>query len=180
MRPIGPPKVCRSPAYSRRHVEARLDAADRERGDGDPAVVEGGEELRVAAAALAEQVGLGHPHVVEAQRVGVGGVPAELVVRRLGDEAGRAAGHDDREISAAAVVALPGAGGDGDQRGDVGAGVGDELLGAVDDPLAADELGLGLRRAASEPAPGSVRPKPASCSPATRSGSQVSCCSSVP
>ena len=33
---------------------------------------------------------------------------------------------------------------------------------------------------ASEPAPGSVRPKPASCSPATRSGSQVCFCSSVP
>ena len=33
---------------------------------------------------------------------------------------------------------------------------------------------------ASEPAPGSVRPKPASRSPATRSGSQVCRCSSVP
>ena len=33
---------------------------------------------------------------------------------------------------------------------------------------------------ASEPAPGSVRPKPASVSPATRSGSQACFCSSVP
>jgi hypothetical protein len=61
-------------------VEARLDAADRQRRDGDPAVVEGGEELGVAAAAVAEQVGLGHPAVGEGQAVGVGGVPAELVV----------------------------------------------------------------------------------------------------
>ena len=33
---------------------------------------------------------------------------------------------------------------------------------------------------ASEPAPGSVRPKPASVWPATRSGSQVCFCSSLP
>ncbi len=33
---------------------------------------------------------------------------------------------------------------------------------------------------ASEPAPGSVRPKPARCVPATRSGSQRCFCSSVP
>ena len=33
---------------------------------------------------------------------------------------------------------------------------------------------------ASEPAPGSVSPKPASFSPATRSGSHVCFCSSVP
>ena len=33
---------------------------------------------------------------------------------------------------------------------------------------------------ASEPAPGSVRPKPASCSPATSAGSHVCFCSSVP
>ncbi len=33
---------------------------------------------------------------------------------------------------------------------------------------------------ASEPAPGSVRPKPASFSPATRSGSHWAFCSSVP
>ena len=51
-------------------VEAGLDAADRERGDGDPAVVEGGEELREAAAALAEQVGLGDTDVVEASAGG--------------------------------------------------------------------------------------------------------------
>ena len=131
-------------------VEAGLDAADRQRGDRDPAVVEGGEELRVAAAPLAEQVGLGHPAVLEGQRVGVGGVPAELVVGLLGGEAGRAGRHDDRaEISARRrrSTTRAGARGHRDDAGDVGAGVGDELLGAVDDPLAVDQLGLGLRGA---------------------------------
>ena len=51
------------------------------------------------------------------------------------------------EISAWPDCGLAGARGDGDQAGELGAGVGDELLRAVDDPLAADELGLGPRGA---------------------------------
>ena len=74
---------------------------------------------------------------------------------------------------AAAVVVRAGARGDGDDRGDGGAGVGDERLGAVDDPLAARRARALVRVApASQPASGSVRPKPASARPATRSGSQ--------
>ncbi len=45
------------------------------------------------------------------------------------------------------AVPLTGHCGDGDQLGDVGAGVGDELLGAVDHPVAVVELRGGLRRA---------------------------------
>ena len=71
--------------------------------------------------------------------MGVGDVPAELVVGRLDGEAGRARRHDDRRD-----LAVAGPGGDGDQRGDVGAGVGDERLGAVDRPLAVVEHGAGL------------------------------------
>ena len=128
-----------------RHVEAGLDAADRERGDRDPAVVEGGEELGVAAAALAEQVAGGDARTLEGQRVGVGGVPAELVVGLLGGEAGRARRDHDRGDLGTAVLARAGARGDRDQAGDRGPGVGDELLGAVDDPLLAveDRLGAG-------------------------------------
>ena len=44
----------------------------------------------------------------------------------------------------AEISLRPGAGGDGDQRGDVGARVGDERLGAVDHPLAVVEHGAGL------------------------------------
>ena len=40
-----------------------------------------------------------------------------------------------------AVRIAPGHGGDGDESGDVGAGVCDELLGTVDDPLAVAQLG---------------------------------------
>ena len=42
-----------------RQVEAALDQPDGERGDRDPAVVEGGEELREALPALAEEVSAG-------------------------------------------------------------------------------------------------------------------------
>ncbi len=61
---------------------------------------------------------------------------------------GRVGGHQDGGdfLLDAAVRAflLAGDRGDGDQPGDVGAGVGDELLVAVDDPLPAAELGGGL------------------------------------
>ena len=46
-----------------------------------------------------------------------------------------------------ALGAHAGARGDGHARGDVGAGVGDELLRAVDDPRVVDELGPRARRA---------------------------------
>src|SRR3712207_7730459 len=57
-----------------RSVHAALGGPHRERGDGDGALVEDPQEVGVAAAALAEQVLLGHPDVVEGQRVGVAGV----------------------------------------------------------------------------------------------------------
>ena len=117
-------------------LEAGLGQADGERRDGDPAVVQGLEELAEAPAARAQQVLLRHPAAGEGQAVGVGRVPAELVVGRLDGEARGAGRHQDRADLGAAVLAGAGAGGDGDDRGDVGARVGDERLGAVDDPLA--------------------------------------------
>ena len=105
-----------------------------------------------ALAPRAEQVGLGDPAVVEGQRVGVTGVPAELVVGRLGGEARRAGRHDDRRdlgLRHPGGRARRNAGlrGDRDDGRDVRPGVGDELLAAVDDPLAVDEVRLGLRGA---------------------------------
>ena len=63
-----------------RLVDAGLREADGERADRDAALVEGGQELRVAAAALAEHVGRRHPAVLEDELAGVGGVPADLGV----------------------------------------------------------------------------------------------------
>ena len=76
--------------------------------------------------------------------MGVGGVPAHLAVGRLDRVAGGAVRDDDVRDLEPAVVVLAGDGGDRDAAGDVGARVGDELLGAVDDPLVAVELGPGL------------------------------------
>ena len=72
----------------------------------------------------------GHPALDERQAVGVRGVPAHLAVRRLDLEAGRAGGDDDRRD-----LARPGERGDGDERRDRRARVGDERLLAVDHPL---------------------------------------------
>ena len=141
---------------------------DGQGGDGDAAVVEDGQEVGEAPAPLAEEVLGGDPAVGEGQPVGVRGVPAHLPVGRLHLEA-RGAGRDDD----GADLGLAGCRGSvraviGDDRRDVGAGVGDERLLAVDDPLvgglvehgagagaAGVAAGLGLRSGRSRR--GSVR-----------------------
>ena len=80
--------------------------------------------------------------VLEGERPGVGGVPAHLAVGLADLVAGGAVG-DDQVGDLLAPVDLAGDGGDRDAAGDLGAGVGDELLGAVDRPLAVGELGAG-------------------------------------
>ncbi|MFN8016807.1 MAG: hypothetical protein U0P45_01655 [Acidimicrobiales bacterium] len=68
--------------------------------------------------------------------MGVRGVPPHLAVGRLHLEARRPGGDDDRgDLRLAGAAGRVGAGGDGDERRDVRARVGDERLLAVDHPL---------------------------------------------
>ncbi len=129
----------------RGQVQAGPGRAERERADRDPAVVEDGEELLEAGPPLAEEVVLGHPAAAEGQAVGVGGVPAELAVGLLDDEAVGAGRDRDGTDLRRAVPPGPRAGGHRDDAGDLGPGVGDVALGAVDDPLAVGQLRLGPR-----------------------------------
>src|SRR5699024_11821196 len=142
--------------------EATLGGADAEGRERHPALVEDGEEVREAAAALPQQVLLGHAHVLEQQRVGVRGVPAHLVVAGAGGEPGGVGGDDDAaQLRAGAAVgtgAPPGDGGDGDQGGDRGAGGGDELLGPVQHPLPVLEPGGGAGAAGIGDGPGPGEP----------------------
>ena len=124
-------------------VDAALGDAGGDGGDGDAALVQDRQEVGVAAAALAEQVLLRDADVGEGERVRVGGVPADLVVRRLGGEAGRRHGHQDRGDLLLAAAHRAGDGGGRDQRRDARARVRDERLGPVDHPLAAVEHGGG-------------------------------------
>ena len=133
-------------------VDASLRGAGGQRGDRDAALVEDAQEVGVAAAAFTEQILFRHPHVVEAQRMGIRGVPADLVVGGFRGESRRRHRDQDRG-DLFLTIALAGHGRDGDQLGDVGAGVGDELLGAVDHPLAVVELRGGLGRAGVGAAP---------------------------
>ena len=78
-----------------RGVEAGLGDAHPHGADGDAPAVEHLEELLEALAPLADQVLLGHPHVVEEELGGVGAVQAHLLEARPHREARRAGGHDD-------------------------------------------------------------------------------------
>ena len=97
----------------------------------------------------------------ERQRPRVGRVPAHLAVRLALLVAGRAVG--DEQVGDLVVA---GAGGDHDHAGDVGAGVGDELLGAVDHPLAvleprarADVAGVRARLRLGQPERAELAPR---------------------
>ena len=128
-------------------VDAALAQAGGQGGHGDPALLQGAQEVAEAGAALAQGVGHRHPARLEDQLAGVGGVPADLPVGAADPVPGGAGGHDDVGDLVAAVRSLAGHRGDGDQGGAVQAGVGDERLGAVDDPLVAVQGGPGGQRA---------------------------------
>src|SRR5581483_5297029 len=130
------------PRVGERLVERPLGEPEAEGGDADPAAVEDGQELAQAGPPGAEQVRLWHPAAVEAERPRVGGVPAHLPVRLAYLVAGGVGGDDDvRDLAVARER------GDRHAAGDLRARVGDELLGAVDDPLPALEPGAGAGRA---------------------------------
>src|SRR5207253_279492 len=122
-----------------RLVEGALGQADAHRGDPDPAAVEDVEEVLEAVAPAAEEARLGNPAGVEAEGPGVGGVPAHLPVGLADLVAGCPGRDDDVRDLLATTVELAGDGGDRDAAGDLGSGVGDELLGSVDHPLAVVE-----------------------------------------
>jgi hypothetical protein len=117
-------------------VDATLGQPHREGGDGDPPFVENAEELGVAPPHLAQQVRFGHPAIAKRQLSGVRRQPSHLRVL-LGHREPRCPRRDDDGGDIRATTFTPsGHGGHGHQPGDVGARVGDEGLGPVDDPLA--------------------------------------------
>src|SRR3712207_4003004 len=139
----GPAELAPLPRAGEGLVEAGLREPYRERRDRYPAAVERPQELPEAGPALAEKVRLRYAAVLEEEGVLVGGAPAELLVGWPAGVARRLLRHDERGQLRLAVFPGPGAGDYRDAGGYVGAGVGDPLLRAVYDPLAAVELGGG-------------------------------------
>lgn len=86
---------------------------------------------------------VGDPAVVEDQLPGVHGVPAELLQLRPAAVTGRAGRDIEGGEPFPPVLALARGGQQGDALADVGAGVGDEHLGAVDHPTTVPALGGG-------------------------------------
>src|ERR1700740_3197999 len=108
--------------------------ADGERADGDAASVEDFHGVDEAIADLAEDVLARYTAVFEHELRGVAGAHAELVLFLAGADAG--AVHLDGEGGDAVLLVF--AVGDGEDDGDVGVTrVGDEVLGAVEDPAVA-------------------------------------------
>src|SRR5579862_9825099 len=158
-----------------REVVRALRQADAHRRDRDPAAVENLHELLEAAPALAEEILLGHRAGGERQLARVGCVPAELVHRRRDLVAGRPVRDD--EIGDLAVSRLRG---DRDAEADLGAGVRDEDLRAVDHPVPVAEPRLRPRRAGVRP--GVRLRQPERREPLSRRGrgSHSRFCSSLP
>ena len=110
-------------------------------GNADPAAVQGGHGDLEALALLAQQVLLGHLHVVEVQLAGGGGADAHLVVVLLKGEALPALFHDKGGDAPGADA------GGGDGKDHVGAGlaaVGDEDFLPVQEVVVPHVLGGGL------------------------------------
>ena len=78
-----------------RLVEAALGRSGAQRGESDASLVEGLHEVCEPAATLAEQVGLWHAHVVEEQRMRIGGMPTDLVVGGKHGETRRRGRHQN-------------------------------------------------------------------------------------
>ena len=109
-----------------------------------------------------DQVGVADPHVVEGELGGVGLVLADLVEDPADGEAVEG-GVDAEERDAFGLLLRRGARGDDHEVG--AAAVGDEGLGAVEDPVVPFAYGGGRRLARSEPPPGSVMPTAVTSSP---------------
>jgi hypothetical protein len=123
-------------------VVGALGEPDTHRRDRDATAVEDLHELCEPSPARAEQVPLRNGAILERELARVGRVPAELVHRRGDLIPGRAVRHDDiRDLTFA------GERGDRDAGRDVGAGVRDEDLRAVDDPLSVAKVCACARRA---------------------------------
>ncbi len=163
--PMVRPNAARSLAYLTRLVHARLRQPGAQRRDRDPALVQDGQEVGVAAAALAEQVRRRHAAVGERQLAGVGGVPADLGVFLRRGEARPRHRHQDRGDLLPAAGQLAGHRGHRDQLGDARC---PELVMNALVPLITHSPSSSravVRVApASEPPPGSVSPNaPSAC-----------------
>src|SRR5215207_3312038 len=135
-------------------VQSPLGEAEAHGGDTDATAVERLQELAEALAPSSQQPLLLHTTIAERQRPGVGRVPAHLAIG-LADLVTRrpVRHHDVRDL------VIPGAGSDRDQTRDVSPGIGDELLGPVDDPLAILELRPSPRVPGVAPRLGLSQPK---------------------
>ena len=120
-----------------RHVQTRLGQRQAERGDRNPAALQGLEKGPEAGAVLAQQILARHPHVLKHLLAGIDRMPADLLVRLADRIAGRVFGNDDSPVGPLAVAARAVRSQRHQPIAQRRAGVGDKTLCAVDDPRVA-------------------------------------------
>ena len=133
-----------------RVVERGLGQADAHPGQRHPLGLEALHDLRKAPPLLSEDAIPGHPHVLQNELTGIGGVPAHLLQRGPERQTRRVALHDeggDALVPGATVLAAR-----GDDQDVRQPRVGDEHLGAAEQPV----LAVGARPALH---PGHVGPR---------------------
>ncbi len=128
-----------------RLIERPLREAHAHRGDADAPDVEDVQELLEPRPARPQQVLRGDAAIGERQRARVARVPAHLAVGLALLVAGRAVGDDQVGNLLCAAGLFAGDGRDAHHTGDLRAGVGDELLRAINHPFAAVLARAGAR-----------------------------------
>src|SRR5512133_839744 len=131
----------------RRQLQTRPDTSKCKSRNPDAPTVQDRKELLIPLSAGTQKMIFGQVYVDEGQRMGIGGMPAELGIARTYLEAGCPHGHDDRGDLRIAGLAGARTRRDRADRSDVGPGIGDELLAAVDHPFMITQGRTGPSRA---------------------------------
>ncbi|MCY1432089.1 hypothetical protein D9M71_480760 [compost metagenome] len=108
----------------------------------DAAAFQVGQGNGQALATFAKDIGGGDAAIVEGDRAGVGGADAHLVLATVDLEARVVGGYQERRQALFAQLRV---GHCEDDRQPGTAGVADELLGAIDHPLAIHQFGTGAQ-----------------------------------
>ena len=134
-----PPELPAPVGIITRRIETCPCEPDRVGGDTDAPAVQHREHLLQPVASRADEIFGRDPHAVERHRARVGATPSHLGVGLSDRDALRIHRHEQHRKFRSAVITLAGSRKQDDGLRQPRTGIGDELFGAVDDPMIAVE-----------------------------------------